>query len=584
MRRLIFVGLVLCCFLPFVEILWDQNKKTQAALLAATGVALTTLYQIATAYGSERSGHELQGSSTQIESRVRALTTDLAALREHVASLGLDRAARDDASEAGIAWQLIHTATDAETYSRYVAEYPDSPYATEAKRRHAAICRWTDVVDKADPIDIHFFRLTGLFDALRVEAGIATLEAQTRMRQLHRDEFWRHFARRFVMLLPFAVVLYALVLSVPFVAYGLTHHGLISPYFALAAESITMSLSSRLPALPPQIAEQVRHGLPYVQVILRGLASVVILFGGAYLVQVIAEAIDSGYIKPVRDRIHTELDRIGTDGARFPADGWLDCQGCDRQRPLVSSSKFLALPVIKDLMELTFLPDRCGVCFMPWPHLGTRTSIPQTRSVIEDRLSLFDSVVPIDDQDERSEDVVDTFKDYSTYTDYLKKAGFKVGPPHERILHVASVSPTFFLQGLMVYRVLYAVFAPLTYWLWRYRRSLNPDAEFFPVNPFRAGRAIVTDHRLVMYVDVDYFRYRFCSVPLASIREVRQYHSSIRIQMKDGDQKTVTVRIGNEVGPLLRALHLLTSVPVRAPAPEWRRQFEAAGKHHPPKV
>lgn len=165
-------------------------------------------------------------------------------------------------------------------------------------------------------------------------------------------------------------------------------------------------------------------------------------------------------------------------------------------------------------------------------------------------------------------------------TDRLKSEGFLVGGRHEKILHVARIHPEFLLYGYIA-KFFYVLFFPITYFHIRYRRSKNPCAHFFPLDYHRAGRIVLTDKRLVTYSDLDMHYFRHCSLPYDVIREVRQHRSSLRIQLRkresrneygfwtEPETRTLTIRVGPDLGELLRAIHSIAKLQVRDPGRHW---------------
>ncbi len=256
------------------------------------------------------------------------------------------------------------------------------------------------------------------------------------------------------------------------------------------------------------------------------------------------------------------------------------CRRCQQWRPMVDPASLVNIPGLMMVLHLTFLPRRCAICLAPDRlPLSESEPFPQTPQEINRRLSIFDDTTR-DFGEEHSNsprlgDIDGLVDESRLYLDRLKEYGFLVGGLHERILHVACVTPEFFLSGYITW-FFYLLFFPITYWHLRYRRSKNPNAHFFPLDRHRAERVVLTDKRLVLYFEMESFYYRYCSIPIADIREVRQHQSSVRIQLKHAGKPTITMRVGPDLGGLLRAIHGLSNAPVRDASRDWKpRQHQA---------
>jgi hypothetical protein len=262
------------------------------------------------------------------------------------------------------------------------------------------------------------------------------------------------------------------------------------------------------------------------------------------------------------------------------------CPRCQRERltanPVPAAEEFFQwatlglVPVALALLRHFALPVRCTVCFGPlrasWA--GDRQSkLLQSPHEIDALLSIFDSRTRAHSevtQELASRELVEAFVVHDRgYMHRLKQDGFAVGGRHERVLHVARIFPEYLLHGYIA-RFFFLLFLPVTWLNVWYRRSKNPHAQFFPLDYHRAGRVVLTDHRLVIYQNMSAYYYGYCSIPYRSIHEIRQYQSSLRVQLKSGERRTLTVYVGQDIGALLRAIHELTRLPLRDPDRHWQ--------------
>jgi hypothetical protein len=251
------------------------------------------------------------------------------------------------------------------------------------------------------------------------------------------------------------------------------------------------------------------------------------------------------------------------------------CLRCQQWRRLIDPAALCGPGIVAGPLRLTFLPARCTFCLSsqrPWP--AASGALPQEPGEIDRRLSAFDrrtyAYTSTSPNPAEPDDTTAFEHDTRYYVERLQEHGFRVGGSHERILHVARVYPEFFLSGYGK-RLAYLIFFPMTLWFLRWRRRKNPEAHFWPFDPHRAGRAVVTDKRLVFYVDFTDLYYTYASFPHTAIQEVRQHRSAIRVQFKDAAKPTFTADIGHEAGLLLHAIYRSTDVRVRGGGADWRR-------------
>ena len=155
------------------------------------------------------------------------------------------------------------------------------------------------------------------------------------------------------------------------------------------------------------------------------------------------------------------------------------------------------------------------------------------------------------------------------HTERFLESGYPVGGDHEKIIHVTQLTPKNPYEGY-VGQFFYLLFLPLTFLAYRHRLQRDADAYFFPPNYPYAGRIVLTDHRLFLCHDVNRYYVHSHSFPFDSIREVRQSGASIVVQPIDQSVAAVTVRVGPEIGELLRVIHLQSAIRVRDPDRDWQ--------------
>jgi hypothetical protein len=221
-----------CCAIPLAQRLFEPNRRSTFEVPVAVGGALVSFYSIYKRVQSDRSSEALHHKSTSIDQRLQRLSADLSAVKHQVSFLLLDDKTQCDTSEPTLAWKRIHAKVTAERYRQYCRDYPDSPYCKESEARQCAIRIW-EIVNKKDPIDIHFFLLRGRpFDALRILAESSIHEAIEESRLEHRGEIWRHVRAPFYVLMPLFPLIYAVPLGIIGPLFALTAHPAVSPYLA----------------------------------------------------------------------------------------------------------------------------------------------------------------------------------------------------------------------------------------------------------------------------------------------------------------------------------------------------------------
>ncbi len=265
---------------------------------------------------------------------------------------------------------------------------------------------------------------------------------------------------------------------------------------------------------------------------------------------------------------------------------YMYCWRCRKSRlfvKIIDSPPFIlyvltlcVVPILLLLVRYIFLPHRCIVCYAPErikSYKGVEIDyLPkfQSQSEINNLLSPFDvgtinySSNPAPGWDKPS--MTDIISSERVYFAYLKEYGkYNVGFTFEKILHVAPIALPDYLFVRQLFALVYTAFSPITFWFYRQRRSDNPNANWIPVNWRTCGRIILTDKRLVIYDVKSEYHYNYHSLPLDTIREVRQIESTITIYMIDPEYKSISVFIGDELGVLLGAMHKQKLIKVRNP-------------------
>lgn len=266
---------------------------------------------------------------------------------------------------------------------------------------------------------------------------------------------------------------------------------------------------------------------------------------------------------------------------------WDYCYACHRSQPSArvlpkfpDNNPFPALflfplAVLIFVLRLTFLPDRCVVCFR-WKRTIFRRRItpsnPQSAEEINRRLSPF-SKRTFDytgDQTERIDEAStgSTLLKYRGHTERYLASGYPVGGRYERVVHVTQLQPRAAYEGYVA-RFFYLLFLPVTYWHYRHRLGKDSQAHFFPPNYPYAGRIVVTDKRLFLCYGADSYYFYHHSFPIDAIREVRQSGPCVVVQPCDPNNPAVTAHVGAEVGELLMVLHGQTTIAVRDPDGDW---------------
>jgi hypothetical protein len=226
-----------------------------------------------------------------------------------------------------------------------------------------------------------------------------------------------------------------------------------------------------------------------------------------------------------------------------------------------------------------FTLSRCSVCFALWgptSGAGRENLVRQSDHEINARLSIF-NIQPTnymaDEDMTGGKDALNQYTQRNGYWESLKNGDrLEVGGRHERICHVARIEPKNFYRGYGQ-KLFYLIFIPITVFWAKNRRKKNPEASFFPIDKHRAGRIILTNVRLVLYI-VNEYGYGYYSIPLRDIRELRQDGASLRIQPHDKKEKTIGVWVGDDLGEFLWAAHVLGRIPVQDPDQSWRRPEE----------
>ncbi len=301
-----------CCAIPLVESLFVTDDVTLFKILAAIGGGLVTFYQVRNAYSSDHSSEALHQQSSSIERRLERLGDELSVLQQHASVLTLDPDTRGDMSESGMAWKRIHARLTDSAYAQYCATYPESPYVAEATRRRYSIGHW-QAVDKKDPFDIHFFILTGPFNALRMEAESRIHEATDASRLEHRAELWRQVGIPFYVLAPLLILIYPIGFIVLVGLYKMTAEPPVSGYLSAAARHLNGVFVAWQSAWPVLAAGPAQAASAYLDQILRLATAALALIASLTVLKAIGLAIVRTVLQPRVESIEKQLGEANED-------------------------------------------------------------------------------------------------------------------------------------------------------------------------------------------------------------------------------------------------------------------------------